>query len=333
MTAVLLPNAKNGSTNELRAAASANVWPLPDNLALDFDRLSELLDAGLEHRAWVDAFAVAALINQTVEDFLHRDPLPLAKCRFEVAEPSSGLGTAARTGLASVRRHLKNRSPGTARLIRWQRDFAAFVLRLAEMVVCPAIRPCVAPEELLEVCGLLLAEPDVLPAQLGRELCSPVAPFRNFAERREGWQQPLSSFLADPSRRRRRLLVVGIRPSGSCLAPLVAAHLGLQGCEDIGVMTLRAGERLLPCETAEIHETARKRGLVMVTDETATSQAMRLQIAETLVCEGSEAGSILLLSDLPTPPAARPLPSHGSKPDLRPLQASFAGAGRRPSRS
>jgi len=235
--------------------------------------------------------------------------------------------------LASICRHLKNRSPGTARLIRWQRDFAGFVLRLAEMVVCPAIRPWIAPEELLEVSGLLLAVPGVLPAQLGRELCAPVAAFRSLAERRERWQQPLSSFLAVPSHRRRRLLVVGIRPSGSCLAPLVAAHLGLHGCKDIRMMTLRAGEWMLPDETAEIRETARKRGLVMVTDEAATSQETRMQIAETLVREGCQAGSILLLSDLSKPPAARPVPSRASTPALRPLQAISTGAGRRRSRS
>jgi len=294
--------------NVVTAVASAIERPSGVNPALAFDGLSELLARELEHHAWADAFILAARMNEAVEDFLHRDPISFAQRCFE---PSSGLAVAARAGMAAICWHLRNRRFGTARLIRWQQDFAVFVLRLAEMVVCPAVRPCISAEELLEVSGLLLAEPGVLPAQLWGALSPSLSACRGFAERPDGWQQILESFLADSSHHRRRLLVVGIRPSGSCLAPLVAAHLGLHGCANVRVLTLSAGDRLLPGEKAEISETARKKGLVMVTGAADTAQEARMQITNSLVCAGCEARSILLLNGLFEPrvsPVPRALP-------------------------
>jgi hypothetical protein len=89
-----------------------------------------------------------------------------------------------------------------------------------------------------------------MPARLGRELLRMPACFRSFD------MQPADTACLGgdyaPSVAGRPVLVVGVRTSGSYLAPLVAAALHALGAEAVTI-TARPGHPLLPadCGTQE----------------------------------------------------------------------------------
>jgi hypothetical protein len=219
-------------------------------------RLGRALGAG----QYLDAYLLAAGLGQLVEDRLHPDPLLLYRAasylRGQPSRParlagvvSGGLGAAARAYAG----------PARGRLVAARHALAALTVHLAAQVlgvgagqdgVPPAVPACV-----------LAAAPGLAGDVLRVPAC-----FHGFDQHPDD-----VTWLVNEVRRRYPMAgvpvcVLGVRTSGSYLAPLYAAALRAAGAR-VTMLTYRPGRPFLRPERALLAETARAGGLVLVTDD------------------------------------------------------------------
>ncbi|HVS44798.1 MAG TPA: HAD hydrolase family protein, partial [Candidatus Dormibacteraeota bacterium] len=94
--------------------------------------------------------------------------------------------------------------------------------------------------------------------------------------------------------RARRVVVVGVRTSGSYLAPLAAAALRAGGHEQVDWTTLRPGQRWLPREQHALARAAGAGALVVLMDDPPISWGSVARAARLLTATGFPAGSVVL---------------------------------------
>jgi hydroxymethylpyrimidine pyrophosphatase-like HAD family hydrolase len=236
------------------------------NLLSDLDALARLLDEAACKQNWVDAFLVAAGINQIVEDRLHNSPFPFDDAASLLGKSASRIGrlagrTAAGTGLALRRLTLQGR--GARHTLAWQRNVAGIVDELADAVIADDD----ASPWLSDRCRAVALEIATLPADLRREVLRLPACFYNFDQRPEDLMALAERFDERWPARDRPVLVVGIRTSGSYLAPLLAAALRARGRPGTRFITARPGRALLAAERAMGHAAARHGGAALLVDD------------------------------------------------------------------
>ncbi len=298
------------------------------DLLLDLNEISALLaeelagdDFGQSSRKEhvLDAFLLAAGMNQIVEDYLHRDVYSLRRVAVRIGElvqsPAGSVASASARLARSIGLALRARSSRQRGLVRWQGELAALVGRLAEEVAAEVERPGAGArgDETAEVdAELLLAARDVvepvagLPGSLRTSVVRLAQCFRSFDQRPEDCRllaHLLSKRFPD---RTRPILVVGLRTSGSYLAPLHRAFLKGDGYADVAFLTLRPGHGLLSHELERIAETVRADGLVCVVDDPPRTGAQLAQTAEQLRGLGVGTQSLVLLVQLFGSSAALP---------------------------
>lgn len=297
---------ENEETGGQRRAGSQRVPPTPVGLA----RLT-------------DAFLLAAGMEQVLEDHRHRDLWSLSKVGprlAEVAPAGAGLVGAAAAGAAS------GVSAAAGALPR-SRAAAATDQALARLVTVLAARLAVA---LLDATGSELRHNGLGPpgtaqraqsrlaAAQGRgllaELADPVlsaAPFDGYGDRvlqppncfRSFDQRPADclslaeSFAARWPDRSRPVLVVGIRTSGSYLAPLCAAFLECLGYRASWV-TLRPGQRVDAAMASRLRSQARQGAMVALVDDPPRSGKAMEESAASLGRWGFDTSSVVLLVPL-----------------------------------
>src|SRR5438270_783476 len=91
------------------------------DLLMDFDELKGLLGKELYRSGWLDAFLLAAGMNQILEDYLHRDFAELERVVKTVAAvPLLGILAAAASKLRAVGLAARALSRKERRLIAWE---------------------------------------------------------------------------------------------------------------------------------------------------------------------------------------------------------------------
>jgi hydroxymethylpyrimidine pyrophosphatase-like HAD family hydrolase len=267
------------------------------NLLNDLRVLASLLAGEVERRAWLDAYLLAAGMNQIVDDRLEPALHGLdAVARHLDANPGRGARLGAKAAGTTTRAMgALAASPGS-RVVLWQwcRELAALVEALADRVVGarPAARPSGA---LAGAAATLVATLDGLPRSL---LCTPVrlpACFHSFDQHPEDLARLAEVFSQDWPSRRRAVLVVGVRTSGSYLAPLIAAELRARAYEAVDVVTMRPG-RAMPLRARRlVRETARRGGLALLNDDAPVTGASLASAARTLRGLGLAPRDIVLM--------------------------------------
>ncbi len=260
----------------------------------------------------LDAFLLAAGMNQVLEDYLHRDIYSLGKvaarveelARWRVGSVAARSARLARAAGIWVRRW----SVRQQRLIRWQADLASFVWLLARAVAGQPSQLLggTGMGELLEVAEDVLKPVARCPESLRKSVVRLAQCFRSFDQRPEdcGWfARSLATRFPD---RRRPILVVGLRTSGSYLAPLQSAFLELEGFSNVTFLTLRPGHDLLSHEVERITATVRAGGLVCVVDDPPRTGLQLAEAAEQLLGVGVSPKSLVLLVQLFGPSASLP---------------------------
>jgi hypothetical protein len=91
------------------------------------------------------------------------------------------------------------------------------------------------------------------------------------------------------------LLVVGLRTSGSYLAPLYVAYLQALGFQSVASCTLRPGRRLLSHERAALRRVTRAGGRVLLVDDPPVSGGSLAEAAAELELLGVPRASLVLL--------------------------------------
>jgi hydroxymethylpyrimidine pyrophosphatase-like HAD family hydrolase len=267
------------------------------NLLNDLATLAGQLVGEVRRGSWLDAYLLAAGMEQIAADHLHPEIYPLDRAAdFLLGQPSPAGRLAGRTvaAIASTGRALTQRRVGTRRVVRWQRDLAKLVAALADASV--GRTPTAAQQgEQLESSRALAGDLDELPRRLRRDVVRVPVCFHGFDQRPSDLGHLVREFGDRWPDRRRPLLVVGVRTSGSYLAPLCASFLRAHGYEDVEVLTVRPGRGLLKHERDLVRSVARRRGLALVTDDPPVTGSSVAGAARELERVGVVSEAIVLL--------------------------------------
>lgn len=261
------------------------------NLLGDLEALATQLDSAASHRGALGAFLLSAGINQIAEDYLHDSPYPFDDAAMlfrDSGSPAGRLAGSLAAGMGVSLRALGGRRPAVRRALGWQRRVAAVVDLLADTVIEGAY----IPQPLVEQCRQLVLEVSSLPVGLRQAVVRLPACFRDFDQRPEDLQRLAERFTDQQSDRARPLLVVGVRTSGSYLAPLIASALRACGFGQVRAITIRPDRRLLAHERALVSSFVHAGGQVLLTDDppatgsslaTAAAQLERVGIRREMV--------------------------------------------------
>ncbi|MDX6700523.1 MAG: hypothetical protein QOF26_749, partial [Baekduia sp.] len=285
-------NPAPGATPPREAPGSAD-------LRDDLEGLALRLRAAIRREDRLDAFLFAAGMLQIAEDALDCEPeLLLHVARRLGAAPVAG----ARAGAASAR--MVARAAGAIAeqhvdpgMRRWTAQLAALVQRLAEGVADPA-RPVPARS-----CDAVLDGVHRLPATLRRTAMRRPACFGIFDQHPDDVRELTARFARFAPARRRPLLVLGVRTSGSYLAPLTGAFLRARGYADVTVLTLRPGRRQRAGQRRAMQAVARRGGLALVCDDPPGSGRTVAGVADLLAGRGLD---VVLVLAVFGPPRALP---------------------------
>jgi hydroxymethylpyrimidine pyrophosphatase-like HAD family hydrolase len=278
------------------------------NLLGDLNDLSDLLAAEIERESWLNAFLLAAGLNQIVEDHLHENAISLGRVarhiRRVAPQPLGSIAAAAVRSADAALWGARSLPQSERGLVAWQRRAAALVDDLADAVVVPSLSE---RQRLAEAWYALLADRRRLPARLRRSIVRLPSCFRNFDQQPADIERLTSMFRSRWPDRERRILVVGVRTSGSYMAPLHGAYLRALGYENVAVLTFRPGQRWRRGEMKAVAAAIRSDGLAVVTDDPPKSGGSIAKTALELERLGFASHSIVLLfqtlSDTPRLPA------------------------------
>ena len=217
------------------------------DLYADIADLATLAVGELDRGAWTDAYLLICGVSQLVADYLQPDPLSLrratsvfahgdARAGHVVARTITAPGAAALEQLTALR-------PGEGRLRRVQSALDDGLAALAEVMLGP-IRVGLAKDDLIpirHVCAQLSERAGELPKALREDVVRLPSCFRSFDQHPDDVVVLAGRFADANPDRSRPLLVVGIRTSGTYLAPLVCAALRTAGATDVCVWTVARG--------------------------------------------------------------------------------------------
>ncbi len=300
---------------ELEAgAAPVSAHGETEGSASEAPQTSQLLQSRNDHL--LDAFLLAAGMNQIMEDYLHQgvnflDRLSnlLESIRLPLIGnlPARGIDQ-----ISTALYYLRAWSPRYQRLIRWQAAFARFTEHLADQMVHQMSLHSVEvgkrsqgtaqmgqpAEDLVQVGRALLASGQLVPEELARKIIRIPSCFRSFDQRPEDCQYLTRLFAERWPDRALPLLVVGIRTSGSYLAPLYAAMLRGMGYREVQSITLRPGQRWLRAEHACLIQHAKRGGRILLADDPPATGSSFVASARALEAVGINRKSISLLAPL-----------------------------------
>jgi phosphoglycolate phosphatase-like HAD superfamily hydrolase len=266
-------------------------------LFIDLATMARRLPEELRHGSPLDAYLLAAGMGQITDDFLHPEVYPIDRAADYLGRrPEHLLRLAGRAASAFARpgRAVKTRWPATRRVLRWRRALAELIAALAG-TQAGAVAATGQHHRLMRASEGLLGDLERLPEPLRTAVVRLPACFHNFDQRPLDVMRLVSRFGERKETRATPLLVVGVRTSGSYLAPLCAAGLEAAGYDDVRVLTVRPGLALRRHERALVRSVARRGGLALVTDDPPVTGASIATATRQLERGGFHAGSIVLL--------------------------------------
>jgi hydroxymethylpyrimidine pyrophosphatase-like HAD family hydrolase len=272
-------------------------------VAVELAAGSELLSAAEQVGAaevLLDCFLLAAGLSQILEDYLQRDVTGLRRASAHVPPWLAAPMSLAARAEFRLRAHART----ARRLARRQRALAGLVAGLADRVAGDVLarehgstvaltRPAAAA--LLRDAETSLFPLESFPARLRREIQRLPNCFRAFDQHPADCLRLVEHFAERWPNRSRPLLVVGLRTSGSYLAPLTASFLTAAGYRSVTAITLRPGSFLDRRHARAIAAVGAAGGLGLLVDDTPRTGTQLDQAASEVRARGL-AEVVLLLA-------------------------------------
>ncbi|MGH3526596.1 MAG: HAD family hydrolase [Pseudonocardiaceae bacterium] len=258
-------------------------------------RLSERLAAGDA----LDAYLLAAGAVQIVEDHLQRDSLALRRAASYLRDrgllsPLSVALTIISTGCELLR----GLRPAERRAARWRDESARLRDALARRLVTSRDGAISREEAEFDMARRLGDQLAALDSQLAGAVLRIPSCFRSFDQHPDDMVVLADRYASRYPARDRAVLVLGVRTSGSYLAPLVAAALHAEGFADVRTETARPQHRLRTPVRKSSRAVARRGGRVAVVDDPPrTGKALR-DITRQLIRSGTAEQAVTLLLPL-----------------------------------
>jgi hydroxymethylpyrimidine pyrophosphatase-like HAD family hydrolase len=269
--------------------------------------LTDQLNGAVRDRRWMDAALAAAGIMQATDDELGGTLSPIVTAAGKLRDRTDGPGRAATLALDTVvglmrtprwiTRQRHERSP-----YQWREDVAQLSVLAAEL----ASGSVHGPEEERRAARLLAALGPP-PARVGLAVARIPSCFRAFDQHPDDVAAIVAEFAARWPDRSRPILVVGIRTSGSYLAPFTVAALRQAGFRSVSMISARPGQRPLPHDRSRQDTAVRDDAVALVVDDPPTTGNAVARVCAALVRAGLPAGSVVvglaLFDDAPDLPA------------------------------
>jgi hydroxymethylpyrimidine pyrophosphatase-like HAD family hydrolase len=268
------------------------------NLLRSLDELATLFLETIGGAAWLDAFLLAAGLNQIIEDALHRDPFRLydaSRLLRSSGRVFPACAAAIGESFGRVIQALDAFPTATQRrLVGLVGELGCVSQRLAGVI---AGSPADA-QELRRAAAEIVESLERLPSPLRASVLRLPGCFHGFDQRPEDAATLVRSFADAFPERGRRLLVVGVRTSGSYLSPLYAAFLRKEGYEQVDVLTARPGRLLLRWERGVVRDVCGDRGLALIVDDPPETGNAVADVVTRLRRLGFPEASVVLLLQL-----------------------------------
>ncbi|MEE1787358.1 HAD hydrolase family protein [Streptomyces sp. SP17BM10] len=278
---------------------------------------------GLSGARLLDAFLLSAGICQVVEDRLQGASWGARRLVDHLTPGARGPAArsalrAARLGIGLSAGAFGSVGPGRG-LRRWGGGMATLRDRLAGAVVDGLLGggPGTAPgRDVVRAVHEAAARLAALPAAgalLGGEYLRPPSCFRSFDQHPADAVELARRFSRSYGAGDRPLLVLGVRTSGSYLAPLAGATLRRLGHRSVAVGTTRPGLALLPGRAAAVRAVREGGGAVLVLDDPPASGGSLAAVAAAAERAGFPADAVVPLfatfeDDGPVPDVLRRYP-------------------------
>lgn len=277
------------------------------NLLDDLQGLSGRLADSLASGDWLDSFLFAAGMNQVAEDYLHRDVAMLARVTNALARQPSRIAAVTRTVARSARRvglSLREKSPKERSVRLWQEKLALLTQALADRVAGPPGEAAV--RELDDPAAAVLRRlPSLARALRCRILQMPTC-FQSLDQRPSDCGLLVERFADRWPDRGRAIRVLGLRTSGSYLAPLIVAYMKQAGYTDVKAWTVRPGQDMYQHERDRLRSLVQSDALlVMIDDPPKTGKSLAVA-AQDLELSGLPRERIVMLAPLTGPTSAAP---------------------------
>jgi hydroxymethylpyrimidine pyrophosphatase-like HAD family hydrolase len=271
------------------------------NLLHTLDEMGDMLAYTLSRKSWLDAYLAAAGMNQIAEDYLHPDPWYFGKLEKYIRKLHGNVGktllVSVRT-LAKIHQWMNELKGSTRQVIRWQAQLASVVEELASVACTEALELSFDEGKLRKDGEILLDQKRTLPRQLNDEIIKLPSCFRSFDQQPEDLRRIVEEFSCQWPDRERRLYIIGIRTSGSYLAPIYRAVLKAGGYQNVNALTLRPGTQMTQAERMALHEISQSDGLALVCDDPPISGSTLAKMARELENSGLSSQHIILLLQL-----------------------------------
>ncbi|WP_133260105.1 HAD hydrolase family protein [Streptacidiphilus pinicola] len=270
---------------------------VPADLHANVDELIARLLTAADGGQWLDAYLLAAGIVQVVEDRLQGTSWPVRRLVKHLGAGGGGRrsGTAVRWAGRSLDAATEAflSAPPMRGLHAWGRGMAELTDALAALVLNPRRPDNENVPRRAHRAARQLAEATAGARLLEGSLLRPPASFCSFDQHPEDLAALARRFGAEHPTRERPLLVIGVRTSGSYLAPLLGAALRQSGRRTVLVGTTRPGLALLPGRAAEVAAVRREGGTVLVIDDPPASGASLAAVAARAEREGFPAEAVV----------------------------------------
>jgi hydroxymethylpyrimidine pyrophosphatase-like HAD family hydrolase/adenine/guanine phosphoribosyltransferase-like PRPP-binding protein len=257
-----------------------------------FEAATQLARDALSAGDWPDAFLLLAGLNQAAEDYLQRD---LAGSREVVAMLHRRSPRLARAYIRARQMAMRLRALGMGdrRVAAWQAEAEA-VVGIASV---PVLDRASTPDsgDRMERTLRLLQRASQLPRRLRAEALRLPACFRSADQQPADCVAMAEAFAIRWSDRRRPILVLGIRTSGSYLAPLVGGALRGLGYVDVRELSCRPDRGLGRRQAHAIKAATARSGMVLVVDDSPVSGRTYRAVARQVGALGVPDSAIVLM--------------------------------------
>jgi hydroxymethylpyrimidine pyrophosphatase-like HAD family hydrolase len=247
----------------------------------------------------LDAYLLAAGAVQIVEDHLHRDTLSLRRAAEYLRDKGVPAAIPLILGwIATVSAIARAILPAERRSVRWCDEVARLRDGLARRVLSSQDFPGSRHAEQIALVGHLRDQVPALDGRLVRAVLRFPSCFRSFDQEPMDMLRLAGRYAARHPARDRPVLVLGVRTSGSYLAPLIAAALLSDGYTDVHVGTARPGHRLGTPVRRLLRSVAERGGRVAIVDDPPATGHTVESVAIHLTEKGFPEQAITLLLPL-----------------------------------
>jgi hydroxymethylpyrimidine pyrophosphatase-like HAD family hydrolase len=247
----------------------------------------------------LDAFLIAGALSQILDDFLQRDVLELGRVARRLAACEGAWRIGATAAQAIVRTGSVLRALGAAdrRAAAARGVIGELLERIADDVAAAGM-PSHSDAVSLDALARLLERLGAVPRVLRREIARPSGCYSLFDQHPADCGRLVERFAARWPDRDRPLLVLGLRTSGSYLAPLCAAFLRRAGYHDVVATTIRPGDRLPSADARRLTRASARHALVLLVDDPPRTGAQLAQVGALLQRNGFPSASIVPMLQL-----------------------------------